>query len=171
MKNKIVFLVLAGLVFSLSAMAQEMPAGQKKLMKFVGNWVCKNPVLTMGGKTYTGEYTFNCSAVNMNTGIVAHEKFINSELGTLHGENLFGYDPNLQQVHLYSIDNMGTAHDHFGYWIDENHLFLQYQGVVEGKMYVEQIDMVFKDANSMQLKLNAMLNGEIFQAAEGVFFK
>jgi len=112
MKRNFVFLVLAGLVCSLSAMTQEMPAGQKNLMKFVGNWTCKNVSLTMGGKTYTCEHTVNCSAVNNNTGIAAHEKLVNSELGTLLGESLFGYDPNLQQVHMYSIDNMGTAHDH-----------------------------------------------------------
>lgn len=140
-------------------------------MQFVGKWVSSDIKLTMGGKTYGGKYTFDCSAVNMNTGIIAHEHFENSEMGHMMGENLLGYDPNLQQVHLYSIDNMGTAHDHYGFWIDNHHLFLQYQGVVEGKMYVEQIDMVFKDQNTMQLKLSAMLNGEIFETANGIFTK
>jgi hypothetical protein len=170
MKAKTFLLGLAGMVYGLSVLAQEMPAAQKNLMQFAGNWVCKNPKLIMGGKTYSGVYSFNCSAVNMNTGIIAHEKFVTAEL-TMVAENLIGYDPNLQQVHLYTIDNMGTAHDHIGYWIDERRLYLQYQGVVEGKMYVEQIDMVFKDANTLQLKLTAMLNGEIFETAEGIFLK
>ena len=171
MKKKSLFMMLACLVIGFSALAQEMPQAQQNLMQFVGKWVSTDIKLTIGENTYGGEYTFDCSAVNMNTGILAHEHFSNSELGHMMGENLLGYDPNLQQVHLYSIDNMGTAHDHSGYWIDNKHLFVQYQGVVDGKMYVEQIDMVFTSANTMKLNLTAMLNGELFEKAEGTFKK
>jgi hypothetical protein len=171
MRAKRFLMILGGIAFSISVIAQEIPAAQKNLMQFVGKWKSTDIKLTMGGKTYGGEYTFDCSAVNMNTGILAHEHFANEELGHMMGENLLGYDPNLGEVHLYSIDNMGTAHDHYGFWIDDHHLFVQYQGVVEDQMYVEQIDMVFKDQNTMQLNLTAMLNGELFEKAIGTFKK
>jgi hypothetical protein len=170
MKTKTILALITGMVISLSAWTQEQPQAQKNLMQFAGKWKSSDVKLTMGGKTYTGEYTFDCSAVNGNTGIVAHEKFVNAELGTMLAENLVGYDPNLQQVHIYTIDNMGTTHDHAGYWIGNNHLFVQYQGVMEGKMYLEQIDLVFQD-NKMMLSLKAMLNGEIFEQAKGSFVK
>ena len=170
MKTRQVFYMLVLAVCSVSAFAQGIPEAQKNLMQFVGKWTCKNPTLNIAGKNYDGEYSFDCEAVNMNTGIIAHEKFSNETLNLI-GENLIGYDPNLQQVHLYSIDNLGTAHDHYGYWIDDRHLFVQYQGVVEGKMYVEQINMIFKDPNTFALNLTGMLNGEIFEKAEGTFMK
>jgi len=171
MKAKMVLALLTVMVISLSAWTQEQAQAQKNLMQFVGKWKSTDVKFTMGGKTYTGDYTFDCSAVNNNTGILAHEKFVNAEMGTMLGENLFGYDPNLQQMHLYSIDNMGTAHDHVGYWIDDKHLFVQYQGVVDGKMYVEQIDMVFQSPDKMTLKLIGMLNGEVFEEAKGTYVK
>lgn len=171
MKTLRLFMILAGLVLNIAVVAQEMPAGQKNLMQMEGKWVCKNAVINMGGKDYTGEFSVECVAINNNTGIRAQEKFTNEEIGTMRAQDLFGYDPNLQQVHMYTIDNMGTTHDHVGYWIDDHHLYLQYQGVLEGKMYVEQLDMLIKDANTMHFKLTAMLNGEIFQKAELTFVK
>ena len=171
MKTKVFFTVLTAIIFSVSVFAQKVPQAQKNLAQFAGKWSSADIQLTLGDKTYGGEYTFDCVAVNDNTGILAHEKFVSPELGTMLGENLLGIDPNLQQVHLYSIDNMGTAHDHCGYWIDDHHLFVQYQGTVEGKMYVEQIDIVFQSAGKMSLKLTAMLNGESFELVKGSFVK
>ena len=171
MKTKQLFLMMAALVMGISVVAQDMPAAQKNLMQFVGKWKSTDIKMTMGGKTYGGEFTFDCEAVNMNTGILAHEHFFNDELGHMMGTDLVGYDPNLQQIHIYTIDNLGTNHDHVGYWIDDHHLFVQYQGVLEGKVYLEQIDMVFTDAKTFKLKLNAMLNGEQYQHAEGTYKK
>jgi hypothetical protein len=171
MKNKMLWIVLAGMVISSTAFTQEQPMAQKNLMQFNGKWKSSDFNLTMGDKNYGGEYSFDCAMVNMNTGIIAHEKFVNKEMGTMMAENLVGFDPNLKQIHIYTIDNMGTAHDHYGYWIDEHHLFVEYQGVVEGKMYVEQIDIVFQTADKWVLKLTAMLNGEIVEQAKGSFVK
>ena len=171
MKTKVVFTILLPVIFSLPAFSQDMPQAQKNIMKFQGKWSSNDIKINMGGQTYSGDYTFDCVPVNGNTGIQAHEKFVNKDLGTMLAENLLGYDPNLGQVHLYTIDNMGTTHDHYGYWIDDNHLFLQYQGVVDGKMYVEQLDMVFQGPNKLVFKLNAMLNGETFEQAKGTFVK
>lgn len=165
---KLIFLSM--FLFVSVSHAQTPPKEQQNLMQFEGKWVDKNPKVIMGGKTYQGEYSFDCSLVNMGTGILAHEKFVNDEAG-FTGENLLGFDPNLRQVHLYSVDNVGTAHDHYGFWVNDKHLFVQYQGVVEGKMYVEQIDMIFKDANTMYIKLTGMLNGETAAEFEGTFKK
>jgi hypothetical protein len=171
MKAKKLFTMMAILFVSLTVIAQEMPAAQKNLMQLVGTWTSTDIKMTMGGKTYGGEFVVKCEAVNGNTGIHASEKFTNDELGTMLAEDLFGYDPNLQQIHMYTIDNMGTTHDHVGYWIDDHHLFVEYQGVVEGKMYVEQVDMVIANANTMNFKLTGMLNGEIVQSATGTYKK
>lgn len=164
-------LVIAVIIPLCVTIAQEKPEAEKNLMQFIGKWKLTDAKYTIGSETITGIYTFDCMAVNDNTGILAHEKFVSKESGTMLGENLFGYDPNTGLVHLYSIDNMGTAHDHYGYWIDKNHLFVQYQGVMEGKIYVEQIDLKFSAPDKMELKLTGMLNGMIYTSASGTFIK
>ena len=170
MPRKIVFLTVI-LFLNLINFAQEMPEAQKNLQQFIGLWKLDNAKFTMGEETLTGVYTFDCFAVNDNTGILAHEKFATKEMGTMKGENLLGYDPNTELVHLYSIDNTGTAHDHYGYWIDPHHLFVQYQGVQDGKMYCEQIDMKFISSDKMELNLTGMLNGKVLSKASGTFTK
>ncbi len=164
-------MVMAVIIPCFFTLAQEMPEEQKNLMQFVGSWKLENAEFTMGEETITGVYTFDCSAINDNTGIIAHEKFDSKEMGTLIGENLFGYDPYTGLLHLYSIDNMGTAHDHYGYWVDKNHLFVQYQGVQNGKMYVEQIDMKFPSPDKMEIILTGMLNGQSYSKFSGTFTK
>jgi hypothetical protein len=171
MKAKALFTILISMVTSLFVYSQEMQQAHKNIMQFEGKWKSTDIQLTLGDKTYGGVYTFDCVAVNGNTGILAHEKFESPELGTLLSVNLVGYDPHLQQVHIYTIDNMGTAHDHSGYWVDDNYLYVQYQGVAEGKMHVEQIDMKFQGHDKMKLKLTAMMNGEVLQQVSATFVK
>ncbi|MFZ0452736.1 MAG: hypothetical protein WCE54_18085 [Ignavibacteriaceae bacterium] len=163
----LIFLVFLG---SLS-FPQDKPQAQKNFMQFAGFWKLENAKFTAGGETMTGTYTFDCSAVNDNTGILAHEKFETKNTGTMLGENLMGYDPNTGLVHLYSTDNMGTAHDHYGSWINPEHLFLQYQGVKDGKIYLEQIDMKFISPDKMELNLTGMLNGKPYSKFSGTFTK
>lgn len=157
-------------VFAQSMMDSNMLKAQTNLMQFAGKWVDKNPNINIGGRMYGGEYFMDFIPVNENTGMLVYEKWLNDEFNLL-GVNLVGYDPNAGQVHLYSIDNTGTAHDHYGYWIDDKHLFLQYQGVVDGKMYVEQINVILENPEKFKLKLIGMLNGEIYEIIEGAFVK
>ncbi|WP_163715475.1 hypothetical protein [Mangrovibacterium lignilyticum] len=162
--------ILVSFAFGLASFAQEMPEAQKNFIQFEGEWICKNPKMTVGEDQMTGEYTFYCELVNDNTGVVAHEKFVGEDF-TMLGENLVGYDPNLNQVHMYSIDNTGTAHDHVGYWTEANSLYVQYQGVVEGKMYVEQIWVNFTGTNTMSVKLHGIHNGKLVENFDAVFQK
>lgn len=165
-----IFLILI-VMFGLTVFPQEKSEAQKNIMQFVGNWKLENARMTVGGQKLTGVYTFNCSAVCDNTGILAHEKFVTNETGTMIGENLLGYDPNTGLIHLYSIDNMGTTHDHYGYWINKNHLFVQYQGIVDGKIYLEQINMTFTSPDKLELKLVGMMNGKAYSMFDGTFTK
>ena len=163
--------LVLGIIFCFTAFAQEVPQAQKNLMQFRGNWKSANIKIEMDGKTYTGPYTFDIKPVNMNTGILAYEKFENKELGTIESVDIAGYDPNLKQIHIYTVDNTGTAHDHFGYWVNNSRLFVQYQGVVDGKVYLEQINMEFKSPNEWELNLTGMLDGKTNIKISGTFYK
>lgn len=92
-------------------------------------------------------------------------------MGTISGINICGYDPNLKQIHLYSLDNTGTSHDHAGYWINNKHLFVEYQGVQDGKIYLEQINMIFNSPNEWTINLVGVQNGKVTQKVSGTFKK
>ena len=170
LKSLIKILMLVIIITGLLS-AQKISSEQQNLSQMTGKWLAKKAVLMIDGKSYSGEYSLESLPVNMNTGLLVHEKFSNDELGSMIGEDLLGFDPNQKQIHLYSIDNTGTCHDHYGYWIDNKHLFVQYQGVVEGKMFVEQIHILNETPEKMRLKLTGMLNGDIFEEADVTFIK
>jgi hypothetical protein len=174
MKNLIkLFTVVIIFTFSgvTAVKAQEMPQGQKNLQRFVGNWVCKNISLTMGDKSYGGEYSFNCKSAIDGKGIYAEESYENAELGKMHGLDIAGYDPNLQNIHWYTIDNQGTCHDHTGYWTDKDHFYMQYQGIVDGTVSVEKLYFSFVNDNKLEFKLVGESNGVVTQKSAGEFVK
>ena len=174
MKNIIKFFTVL-IIFTYSGVsviqAQEIPQAQKNLQRFAGNWVCKNISLTIGDKTYGGEYFFNCKSALDGKGIYAEESFDNAELGKMIGLNIASYDPNLQNIHWYTIDNMGTCHDHTGYWTDKDHFYVQYQGIVEGTVFVEKIYFTFISDNKLDFKLIGENNGVVTEKSSGEFVK
>ncbi len=168
--NSIIAVVLLLATVGIIRAQTEAPA-QKNLKQFIGKWEGKNTTIEMDGQTLHTDYHAEFKAAANGTGLSMHEWFTAEGLGDYVGENIVGYDPNTSQIHWYSIDNTGTCHDHFGYWISPTHLFIQYQGVVEGKVFAEQLDMEFSTANDMHLKLTGMVNGKVTQRIDGTFKK
>lgn len=174
MKTSIKHLLIVFTISYLSVsfiQAQELPQAQKNLQRFVGNWVSKNISLTLGDKTYGGEYLFNCKSAIDGKGIFAEESFDNAELGKMNGLNMAGFDPNLQNIHWYTIDNMGTCHDHIGTWTDKDHFYAQYQGIVEGTIFVEKMYFTFISDNKLDFKLIGENNGVVTEKSTGEFVK
>jgi hypothetical protein len=151
--------------------AQELPAAQKDLQRFVGNWVCKNISMTIGDKTYGGEYSFNCKSAIDGKGIYAEESYENVDLGKMHGLDMAGYDPNLKNIQWYTIDNQGTCHDHIGYWTDKDHFYMQYQGIANGTAFVEKLYFNFLSDNKMEFKMIGENNGVVSEKSSGEFVK
>jgi hypothetical protein len=56
------------MVISFGVSAQEIPRDQKNLLQFTGKWKCTDFSFILQNKKYSGEYTFDCLPVNMNTG-------------------------------------------------------------------------------------------------------
>jgi hypothetical protein len=173
MKTKLsVLLLILSISAGLSTLgAQEMVPAMKNLQKFVGNWNCADTKAVMGGKTYTLSYDVKCTSAIDGMGLYMEEHFKHEELGTLKGLDIVGYDPNLKMVHMYTIDNMGTCHDHLGTWQDNEHIFFQYSGIVEGKLYVEKIYFAFMGTDRMNFKLVGEHDGVVQEEMSGVFRK
>jgi hypothetical protein len=148
----------------------EIPVSVKNLMKFMGKWEA-DASLTMEGKTYKVAYWVNCRKTADGYGLYADEGFSNMELGTLKGANLAGFDPYDSKIHWFSVDNMGTTHEHTGEWMTPDHLFIEHDGIREGKKYVEKIDFTFNGNDELNLKLVATLDGTEVERGEGLFHR
>jgi hypothetical protein len=163
-------LVFAGNASDAQEMKAETPDAIKNLMKFIGDWQSK-VALTMEGKTHEVDYMVSCTKTADGNGIFADEKITSPELGTIKAANLAGYDPFEKKIKWFSVDNMGTTHEHVGEWQSPDHLFIQFTGLREGKKYVEKIDLHFMGADELHFKLAATLDGVDAEKAEGIFHK
>ena len=148
----------------------EKPVEVTNLMKFVGNWQ-SDASLTSEGKTVTVDYWVNCKKTADGNGIFADEGFSNPEIGTMKGANLAGFDPYDSKVKWFSVDNMGTTHEHTGEWVSPDHLILEHDGMRDGKKYVEKLDFVFSGDDQLDFKLSGTLDGVEVEKGEGVFHK
>jgi hypothetical protein len=127
--------------------------------------------MVLGDKPYTGSFYFNAVSVLEGKGIYADEGFDHPELGSMRGLNLMSFDPNLNIIHWYTIDDRGTCHDHLGYWTDDNTFYAQYQGIVEGKIYVEKIYFSFENNDRISFRLVGEMNGIVSESMSGIFKK
>ena len=89
----------------------------------------------------------------------------------MKGANLVGFDPYDSKIKWFSVDNMGTAHEHIGEWLTPDHLFIEHNGVRDGRKYVEKIDFTFKSKDEMMFKLVGTYDGVETEKGEGVFHK
>jgi hypothetical protein len=147
-----------------------IPVPVQNLKKFIGRWEAVAS-LTMEGKTYKGPYWVDCKMTADGNGIYADEGFSNPEMGTMKGSNLAGFDPIDSKIKWFSVDNMGTAHEHTGDWKSPDHLYIEYYGIHDGKKYVEAIDFVFKNDKELDFKLVSTLDGVETERGEGIFHK
>ena len=148
----------------------EVPVPVQNLMKFLGDWEA-NAKLTMNSKTYQVVYSVSCKPTACGNGFYANDWSIRSELGTLEGANLVGYDSYDSKVKWFTVDNMGTTHEHVGEWQTPDHLYIENNGMHDGKKYMEKIDFIFNGKKEMDFKLTSTLDGVESQKAEGVFHK
>jgi hypothetical protein len=171
-KTKTTWLSVLIILFTFSGNAQEqapkIDQSITKFSKYMGAWHA-NANLTSEGKTYVIDYTVTIRPIGDGHGVSMEEVAKSKEVGDYYCTNLVGYDPFAKKLHWYSVDNTGTAHDHFCFWKSPDHFALSHNSVRDGKKYNESIDMVFKGENSMKVNFTVKLDGVVTQKSEGTF--
>ncbi|RXA20571.1 hypothetical protein EQO05_05495 [Methanosarcina sp. MSH10X1] len=118
-----------------------IPAEIKKLHVFLGDWLAEGVIKT-GGSVMKLEGTWNFSMAAGGWGLKSANRFEVEELGTYELDNLFGFDKETGELHIYSITNMAETHDHTASWSDGNTLKGGYDGLKDGKKFRE--DFIIK---------------------------
>jgi hypothetical protein len=169
LKFNLFILSLVGILPSLTA--QEMPKDLTNMMKFLGNWEASNAVMTMGGKEYKFTYYSNFEKTANGSGLLMHEWADVPELGKFDGENLIGYDPVKKELLWYTVDNVGTTHEHTITWNSDQEMHLEHNGIRDGKPYKEQGTAIFRDPNTVELNIVETLDGKEQSTMKAVFKK
>lgn len=166
-------ITLATLFFTLSAFAQTTSGNSanqlKRLLQLNGYWQAPDAVLHVSDKEFKFVYSADFKKTADNNGLTMNEWGNIPRMGQLNGANLIGIDPYDGKVHWYSVDNMGTTHEHIGEFTDDNHFTMMHKSIREGKEYIETITFVLSGADKMDFKLVATLDGKEQEAITGTF--
>jgi hypothetical protein len=164
MKKTITILAIActpGLF--MNSYAQEQAAGQPRdlqyIMEIAGNWEGPATMKT-DGKELHFTYHADFKKIAAGNGLDMHEWCDIPGMGKMDGGNLIGFDPNDGKIHWYSVDNMGTTHEHVGSFSDHDHFSMVHKSMHEGKEYLETLEMVRKGKDKLYIKLVGMTNGK-----------
>jgi len=122
---------------------------------------------TVGGKTTKFTLHHVNKVIAGGFGLAAHEEADVPGMGHYEAENLFGWDPGRQMLHLFSVTSDPNTHDHAGKWTDAHHATLRYEGLRDGKKLVEVIPMEVVNADEYRFKSTLTVAGgspEVFEA-------
>ena len=113
-----------------------IPAEIKKLHVFLGDWKVEGTLKT-GDIIMRLEGKWNFSTAAGGWGLKSSNKLEIEGMGTYERDNLFGYDKETGELHIYSVTNMAETHDHIASWVDENTFNGRYDGLKDGKKFRE----------------------------------
>lgn len=157
-----------------TALAQEHPAQMadalSNILRMEGYW--EGPAtLNTEGKTYKVTMYVDFRKTDDGRGLTLYQWWADPELGTYKGTSLVGYSTNDEKVHWLTVDNFGTAHEHLGTWISADHFFMQANETIQQKKFIEEVDLVFKDNNTLELNEVGTLNGEVIENIKATFHR
>ncbi len=162
-------LTQAGIMPSL--IAQEMPKDLINMMQFLGEWEAPNAVLTMGDKEYKFTYHSAFEKTANGSGLLMHEWADVPDMGKFDGENLIGYDPVGKKLLWYTVNNVGTTHEHVVSWKSDKEMVMEHNSSQDGKPYKEKGTAVFKDPDTLELNVIETLDGREQSTIKAVFKK
>lgn len=175
MKKRMQHVLLGAVLFaappSIAQTNATMSSELKALLQLKGYWQTNAATMQTGGKEYKFAYYADFKTTADNNGIVMHEWATIPGMGNLDGENLAGINMYDGKIHWFSVDNMGTAHEHVGSFTDAKHFSMQYKGTQKGKEYVETLEIELPDANTLNLKQVATSGGEQAALITGTFHR
>ncbi|MEI6274402.1 MAG: hypothetical protein WCP08_00370 [Prolixibacteraceae bacterium] len=163
-KMKTFFGVAAIVMLSYSVNAQtgtpEKPEVLKKILAMTGNWEGTG-TMKEGGNTTNFPYILNVKKTAAGTGILALEEADIPGMGKMIGTNIAGYNSEEGLIHWYTIDNMGTTHDHLGKLVDKNHFQMVYEiKTKDNKAFKELIDVIFDGTDKLNMNLVITVDGQ-----------
>ncbi len=174
MKKKIQCSLLAAMLFTAMPVSAQTAEGTsasqlKMLLQLKGFWEAKTAIIKIGDKENTIPYYADFKTTADNSGLLMNEWATIPGAGKLNGTNLVGVNPFDGKVHWFSVDNMGTAHEHIGAFSDASHFSMVYKGMQDDKEYKETITMELASQDKLKLNIIALLDGKEIETVSAIF--
>ena len=162
-------IIAVSMLLAVDASAQT-PVQWTRTLQFEGVWTGVAE-LNLGGQLFYVNYTTDFRQVIDGNGMTMDEGFSDPNLGELKGANLIGYSPYDDQIHWFSVDNFGTAHEHTGSWINPKRFYMEHHSIQNGLPFAEYIDFRLRANNTrMAVSLVATLGPDTIQTIEGTLY-
>jgi hypothetical protein len=178
MKRKIQFALFVAMLLAASPAVSQMSNTNEKavsqlklLLQFKGLWETNAATMKTGGKEYKFAYYADFRTASENNAIRMHEWANIPGIGKLDGNNLAGVSMYDGKIHWYSVDNMGTTHEHMGEFLDPSHFTMVHKSMQEGKEFVETLEIEIPKPDKLTLKQVATLGGEETAVITGTFHR
>jgi hypothetical protein len=177
LRNKISTFSMLFLLFTflytapvLSQDSQSPPPEIQKFYNFAGKWTGTYDAV-MEGQKMTADASYTWSKIVDGWGMFIDEKIEMPGMPVYLGHNILGYDIGEKKYHLYTISNYAQVHDHVGGWKDDKTMYLEYNGIVDGKPYKEELYMTINSPNECTFDLTEYTDGKESGSSKGTFHK
>lgn len=131
-------------------MTQQQTNPEELLKQLIGEWSVGIALKKSEDNVVSG--CGDMTAVEIESGI-------NSEIETqiegfedYYENDIWSYDPDKDEVHLFSISSDGEFRDHVGKWVDPKTLELYWQGTFEDQDQTEQIRVYWAKKDQIDLR-------------------
>jgi hypothetical protein len=136
-----------------------VPSEAARLQAFAGDWVVSGALEAEGSTSgVSGRWHFEPASDGW--GVHGRMETTIDGLGTFEEEELIGYDPTDEAVHMFSM-NRFAVRDHRGGWVTEEQLEVEFNGRQEGRTVSEIITIRFLGADRMEGRVIERADGEL----------
>lgn len=150
--------------------SQTPPSEIQKLYSFEGKWTGSYEV-NMDGNKMNANASYTWSKIIDGWGMFIDEKIEIPGMPVYLGHNIIGYDIGGKKYHLYTVSNYAQVHDHAGDWQDDKTLYLEYNGIVDGKPFKEKLNLVLISTNECSMEATEITDGKVSGTYKGNFKK
>jgi len=132
----------------------------KSLQVLIGDWIAEG-TLTFKGKAFNITGTAKLMSAAAGWGVANFSKLDIEGVGSYEEVDVIGFDPTEKLFHFFSVTNTGAARDHKGKWLDDKTIRFDYEGLQEGKTYVEEISVNIPSSRELTIHERDTLDGQV----------
>jgi hypothetical protein len=163
--KKLIFSFLILFIFSSLVFSQgqsPVPDEIKKMEKYVGTFNGEGTFSFMG-QTMKMSGTNTISMIANGRGLMIIENMEMKGMDNYIATDIMGVDPGTNKIHIYSVSNYGDAHDHVSTVVNDKSTEYLYEGVMEGKKYIEKIKFTSLNDTEYEINVKSSLDGKDMQ--------
>ena len=159
MKTLTKLIPVFALMIPAAATADSLPKQVESMQCLIGTWKATGTV-AMGKDTAKVTATWTCKSTSAKFGVLCTLDLAGIPGVPHYAEtDLFGYEPNSNTAHWFSVTNAGETHDHVAPMPDGDSAEFVYTGTQEGKPFKEVVKLTFIDKKNITVRAETFVAG------------